>query len=341
MPQPLVSLADGRWGKATHISDGAGTWRQILDVTPLGGDSPYFPPPPPTATQLLGVYSGNAAGDDSEAVSYFGRLPDIASEYYQVSGIGHIVADQTPRIRRGVAVLVTLSLKSLKRPYEALAAGSSDADYSAAYSAITNFIAALKTLSEVDTTVPVYGNLECEPDVKMVKGDLTCTPTQCGIGMDVFLRRVARIDGAPLVKAGLWFGGSQKTMIRTMMDQITRTDWIGGDAYLNGTGTGDHSGAGALANTWLNKWVTWLRSETNYTRLGKPRLGAPEFGMSVTTQPHTDAEIAAYYTDIRDAMVAVDYDFALLFDRPRDADHEITDGNHPLAVAKFAASLAG
>lgn len=356
------SLGDGTNGEATHVSVDGGPWRPIVDITmQLGSVVPPPPPPPPTGTPRLGSYGSNGAGNDSDSLTYFGAYPEVANDYLQVgstTGSGSymsLVTSQTPRVNRGTACLLLLSLKGYfgsgtdnsNVGLKALA-NPSDPNHAAMVTVVDNYISRLKTLSEVDPSVPIYASLEGEADAKVNKyeqwlinpataGDkINATRAEAGIGTNYFLNRLR--TEAPLVKKTLWWAGTQKTIINEIWDQVgaNNVDCVVGDPYTNGT----------QVETMLKcftTWTNWVKVQNNYIRCGSPPQGIGECGMQTDT--HTDAQVATYikpspsYT-MRDTMRDAGVIFASWFDSGRDKGHEITDGSHPLACAAMADSLA-
>lgn len=383
-----VYKTDGTLGRADYLDSGDGVLRPILDAgLAVGGSVTPPPPPPPSGQPRIGAYSSAGAGNDSDWINVIGHAPEVANDYYQTATVGSLASQQTPRINRGTAPLLALSLKQYfvsrgddNHGLASLANGPSDPDYSAMVGFVTTFANQLKTLCAVDPSVPVYAALEGEPDAKVNKymnvtprpsgdqvlavdyipGTTTYDVAQAGRGMNVALRIIRNIatpTNSPNLRLTYWVAGTQKAYIDTIgfqLDADLVDCWVW-DPYTNGTQVETML---ACFNTDLN----WARSNRNYTRWSKPELGIGECGMSngpdwhndttgtydETKRQHTDAQYATYiYPDrltsgpytMRDTLRDAGASFASLFNAPRDQDHVITDGRHPLTVAAMKASM--
>lgn len=355
------SLGDGTFGEATHVSVDGSPWRAIVDISLEGGSvvPPPPPPPPPTSHPLLGIYHSNGAGVDGDSLTYFGRYAEAYNDYYQVATVGSLLKDQTARVKRGASPVLVVSTKGhfvnqVDGGPAAIVNGPSDPDYAKVKGTLDTFISQVVQLAKLDPSVPIWVSAWGEMDAKINKfqnntsGDkIAATPEVGGQGLNIFLgwlRAACVAAGVTNVHYTAWFAYTQKTIIATILSQLdpANVTCIIGDPYTNTAGTE------TMLNCWNNKWLNWIKSHAQYSRLGAPELGIGECGMSVdggsATNPHTDTQVATYikpspsYT-MRDTLRDAGVVFAIWFDSPRDEDHEITDGSHPLACAAFAASL--
>jgi hypothetical protein len=315
----------------------------------LAGEIPL----PATGAPLVGIYSDDDS--DMQCKNATGHYPDIASHYFQASNYASLVSHCSGRVGRGTSELATLSFDGFfsgdNKGLAALAQGSSHPDYTTVSNAVNTYCDKLEELALLNPDVKVYAAVESEVDGKVYRYQsgggnpsqpkVAATPAQAGQGINVFLDRVR--TRAPHVHGGIWFAGYQKTIIDTILSQVTadgRCTWIAGDPYNNTAGS-----TTSMLLTWKNKWLDWIKANPNFARLGRPELGIAETGLSLANGEHTDAQTAAWikpsasYT-MRNTLKDAGVVFALWFDRSRDEDHEITDGSHPLACAAFGASLA-
>ncbi len=194
---------------------------------------------------------------------------------------------------------------------------------------------------------------ESEPDAKMnpensnglvlnVSQDLAGRQ-EIGRYFSVFADRMKIV--APSCKRLLWFAQAQKTNVEGMLTVIKVGDYhmLTGDPYFNETG-----GSFGPLSAWNTKWLTFIKANADYIRLGRPDLGITEFGMTIGRPAHTDAQVAKFIgdgspespVDLHEEMISAGVKMAIWFSSDRDNDHDIMDGEHPLSAAAFARNLA-
>jgi len=291
-----------------------------------------------TTVRRLGIYNGGPTTDDAAQTS-FGRYPDIASTYYQFSaGLSATnITNETTRINKGICPLLTISTNGTT--YEALIA-SGDAT---ALSKLDAYVAALDKLSRVNPNVSVYATFDHEFEVKVNQNTVTGTSADLGAygrNLSLFVSKCRA--NAPLVKVGYWCGGSDKTKILTVLQNITTPlDWISVDPYA----TKNDSASSTPASTW-GPVLSWFRTgaaATQYARLGSPPLAISETGDDTS---HGDTAVAAFFTNFRQTMVDQNVLFAVLFNRNKVDNngvavaYQIDTGAFPKSVAAYSASLA-
>lgn len=362
-------LEDGTRGTATHLSRNGGLtpWETILDIS-ADVDPPIVNPPP--TFRRLGNHSG-----DSVSLQYFGHYPEVNNWYLQTTRSGGgtlntMVNDIGPSIRRGTAPLMLLSLKGVygngqdgsNIGLRVIATGPSHPDYELITGLVTKYINNLKTLSEIDPSVPIYAALDGEADAKVNKYELwlqnpaqggdkiAATREEAGIGTNYFLNRLK--TEAPLVQGILWWAGTQKQIINDIWDEIgaDNVKCVVGDPYTN-------QNTIETFNKCITDWTNWVKIQTNYTRCGSPPQAIGETGMQTTNSTHTDAQIATYIypgrpltalpwptpgpndRTLRDIMRETDIIFLSYFDSNADLGHKISTGSYPLACAAMKASF--
>src|SRR3954464_5577290 len=109
------------------------------------------------STPLVGFYNGGPSTHDA-GTAVFGK-PALASTYYQGNQIGNIVAAETPRIRKGISPLITITTIGGTTTLNQIAAGQT--------AWLDQYVAALKSLAAVDPSVPIYATLDHEFEVKV------------------------------------------------------------------------------------------------------------------------------------------------------------------------------
>lgn len=329
---------DGNWipAQATHVRVN-GEW---VPITGLSRKSEDVVPPVNPLVRRLGIYNGAPnENPDTKTVNQFGSLPEIASTYYINTQTSLNIAFETGRINNGISPLITMTAKDTNRITE-IAAGNAGA-----IAWMQSYVNSLKTLSEVNPNVPVYASFDHEWEVKVNQGILTGG----NANVDNYAKALAKFfelcqATAPLVQFGYWYGHFDTAKISAVLNALTThvtilPKFISLDPYQNGQG-----GSTAVAN-WEAK-LAWLRSRPAYTALGSPPIGIAEFGMGKGNNGfalHTDAQLATFYSYLHAQMESADVIFALFFQRDKATEpgYIIADGNHPLAVAAFADSLAG
>jgi len=304
---------------------------------PLTGTDPD-PDPDPPAQRLLGLYNGiPSESPDQKTFNDFGRYADIASTYYQVDKVELNQAYETARIQRGTVPFITLSCKDQPGLLTQIADKTPTG-----LSFIDQYIAALGTISQVDTNIPVYATIEHEHEVKANQNVLTGTDADSAVfgeALSVFAERCH--TASPLVRCGLWVGAFDKASINDALNAMRTVgwQWMAMDCYATDTNMNENTLTDSCASD-----VAWLRANSNYARLGSPEVGLGEFGKDTF---HGDASVAAYMTNLRGQMQSNNLAFALLFNRDKlDPDGQfvkylISGAETPLSRAAFAASLAG
>lgn len=304
----------------------------VNDVTASGAKAVKFgsEPTTPSTKRLLGIY--NSDGGDTQTNSLMGQYPEIASTYYQPTQQKLSIANETARINRGTAPMITLTAKGTQR-LAGIANGNADD-----LAWLDEYVAALNTLSNVNSNVKVYATLDHEWEVKVNQAKITgesADPAIYGKALSVFFQKCK--TGAPKVIYTYWVGGADSTnLLNTVLTNITVAPMIiSCDPYLNNSETG----------TAASNWASYLdkfrsasgKYRTQYVRLGSPPLAISEHGIQTTT--HTDTQVAAYFVNLRQQMADENVVFSIFFNSDADNPHMITPGGSnpvPTAVTNFA-----
>lgn len=276
-------------------------------------------PTEPGTQTLIGTYNGTPSeSPDEKTFADYGYWPQVASTYYQYDKPDLNMTYETARINRGTSPIITLTLRSGPTTLIDVA------DQTPAGVAIMNtYINALKTLSEVNPAIPVYATLDHEFEVKRNQGLLTgVSLTQYAEALSYFIQRCKTV--APLVQTIYWFGESDTTSIKTVLDNLTQDPHIySADPYRwawDAPGTTKDGSLGPI--------IPWIRGQKG----SNIRFGISEFGTDIG---FGDGPNAAWYNGLRDWLIDNNVEFACLFNRSNwNMDTQ------PLTKAAFAAELA-
>ncbi len=328
----LVVVVTSVLGSGPSSDPRAGNVSPTVRPTGTPSDPPTTASPTPTPRPFprvtdprLGVYNGPFdENPDTTTQAEFGVYPEVASSYYQPDQAIDVYAE-SERIRRGTSPNITVSTKGTQ-----LLAGIANGD-PAALGWLDRYVAELRTLAAVDPSVPVYGTLEHEFRAKTTLGLVTgpsAEPAVYGRALSAFYRRLHSGPVLDNLYGTYWFVGYDRPFEGAVADAFTvLPDAIEFDPYANGP-------SDSLI-TICTEDLDWIRTQSWYT--GQP-VGLGEFGMPVE---NGDAALQKFYSDLRPQMRQLGLTFAVLFNRPRDNNHEITTGLLPGAVSSFSASLRG
>lgn len=277
---------------------------------------------PESFTTRVGVYNGSPNElPDEKTLATFGAFPEIASTYYQSDKPGLNLAYETARIKRGIAPLLTLTLKAGSVSLVDVANRAP-----AAEKLLGTYINALRTLSEIDPTVPVYATLDHEFEVKRNQGVIN------GISMETYAKALSRFlerchAEAPQVVTLHWSGGSDKANTLIGMRALTTLPkMFAFDPYKYA-----HRNPTETLDVSLGEPVRWLRG-----LLGDVRVGLAEFGADAK---FGDASNATWMQGLREWCVKNRIEFACLFNRDSSTFSYKIDAP-PLTRTAFAAELA-
>ena len=334
-----------REAEAGTLSGGA---QQLADASASSGQAVKFrPASESTPKRLLGIYY--SGGADATSMTDLGLYADISSTYYQPNEISKIEAREKARMDRGTASNLTLTTKETNHM-----AGIADGD-STSIAWLDSYVAALKKVADYAETkdMPVYATLEHEWEPKVNQSVLTgraTDPAVYGKALSTFFQKVRQ--NAPKVSYTYWVAGSDNAKMNAVMAALTvAPKVIAADPYVNESAIMD-----AAAN-W-NRHINKFRSSggalhTQYNRLKglvpanegwQIQFAIAEHGFQtapyvvndVVQRPttHTDAQIAAYFTNLRQHMKDADVVFAIFFNSDRDVPYKITPGAvHPVPAA--------
>ena len=349
------------------VTDNAGAQTKVTrTVTAVAQDTGVEDPQRP----LWGMYNGEY-GEDEMRTMFGGtsstpladrKYVEITSQYYQYGELPWSRDFKTPtfpnfkldrekaQADKGIAKIMTFAAHS-SSVVPAIAAGraADPARYDWAVSVVDAWIARSKQVYDYDPNRRLWVGMNSEPDVGFQQGTYPFTPAEHGKFFSFFYNRVHQ--KAPGMKTYLHLGGYQVAWINTMFTNMTvAPDLIAVDPYANATG---NQTAVNLFNSDLNKfrlstgaWRTQYLRLSNLPRVGVPAnsgipipLGISEHG--VDTQDHTDAEIAAYIRQGREAMDTTNVEFAIWFnsDSGPQGNHKLTPATNPLAAAAFRDEL--
>lgn len=270
----------------------------------------------PQARPRLGVYRDTAWPE-----------AEITTHYYQPNE--RLNRDrEAGRLKRGCAVNLTWTTKGTDL-LARLASGEAGAVAWARDRADD-----LAWLADQAPDVPVYATLEHEARAKVKQGLLTgasAEPSVIGRAQGVFYRMVT--DRArPNLRTTYWVVGYDRAWERECAaNHGAPFDVYVFDPYANGPSD--------TLDTITDADIGWVKAQPFYT--GQP-VALGEFGMPVK---FGDDAVSVFMTDVRGQLAdiaakhRVEIAFATLFDRPKDNDHQISDGEHPKAVEAFRASL--
>lgn len=253
---------------------------------------------------------------------------DVSNSYYQPNqpGLGSGgVSHEQARMRRGTSPNISLASNGTQNLADIAANGGS--------AWLDTYVAALAKVATVDPTRPVYATLDQEFRVRTRRGLITgpsADPAVYGKALSIFYAK-ARAAAANIVPT-YWMAGSDRTFEGAVGNALTvPAGAILFDPYA-------HAATDTLASICRDD-LAWIRAQTWF--VGQP-VGLGEFGMPVK---FGDDALAKFLTDVRGQLDVLGIDWAVLFNRAKDNDHQIagrTDGQtFPMAVATFTASLDG
>ena len=273
----------------------------------------------------IGVYNGSPnESPDETAIDDFCQAPAVANTYYQHDS-NLDVAYETARIKRGTSPNISIRTNGTQ-----LLAGIAKGDPTAT-AWLDGWIAKLAKLAAVDRTVPVYATLDQEFRVRTRRGALTgesADPKVYGKALDIFFKRANAAN--PNIETSYWIVGYDRQVEGEVGTMFTRNpDAILFDPYAN---------VGSDTVTSITRAdMTWIKSQPWYDG---QTVGLAEFGMPVGLG---DAAMANFYKSVPNHLKSMGIDWAVLFNRSRDNDHQIThraDGRvFPLAAASFRDSV--
>ena len=310
-----------------------------LSIFGYDGDaeSPYtlsdgmVAPPPPVTPQpeLVGIYNGPELDVDDTTFSVFGTYPPIASRYY--IGTNTINVDHhTAQIGRGTRPLITISTRNATVSLHDIADNTE-----AAQTWMDNRIGAVHTLSQVDENIPVTIALESEFEVKVNQGLITgVSEAQYAQALDVFHTRCHA--NAPDVKTDYWFGGSDWTKIRNVINNMNvPPKQMSFDPYRNPSWQPANPTFRQVTEAKLNNLLT----TPGYIALGEPPVAISETG---TDRSYGDASGAAYIESIIPGLNELGLKYALWFNRDSGPinNSKIDGYGFDLSVAALGAAMS-
>lgn len=270
----------------------------------------------------LGVYNGNPYEQpDEKTYSQFGSFPELATTYYQPDQPGLNLAYETARINRGTSPMLTITTKGTQRIAGIAAGNTADLAW------LDTYIAALKKLAQLDPTVPVYATIEHEfkPKIRdnLVTG-ASANPTTYGQALSVFYRKAHAAH--PNIITTYWMAGYDRAIEGAVGQAFTtHPKMILFDPYAK-------QPTQTLADIATGT-INWIKAQTWYRN--QP-LALGEFGMAVTAG---DTAMAKFFRESRTHMKNVGLQWGVFFNRPRDVNTLITNGNYPQAVNGFRTAL--
>lgn len=282
--------------------------------------------PAPSPLTGLGVYNGNAGEKpDEKTIAKFGAAPQVASSYYQPNQRVNLTYE-TARINRGTSPNITITTKGTQ-----LIAGIASGN-ATALAWLDTYVAGLKRLAAVNPDVPVYATLEHEYKAKVLQNLVTgasADPATYGRALSVFYRKAAAASSN--IHTSYWMVAYDRSFEGRVGAAFTaRPDAVLFDPYANS--------ASETVASMTREDLAWIRNQPWYD--GQP-IALAEFGMPVR---YGDEALARFYTSLRGQLDALGLEWAILFNRSRDNDHQIAgrqDGRtFPEAVAAFASSLS-
>ena len=253
-----------------------------------------------------------------------GYVPDVTNTYYQYNSNLNMTYE-TARINRGTSPNISISTNGTQ-----LIAGVAKGDPSA-IAWLDGWIAKLAKLAAVNPKVPVYATLDQEMRVRTRMGKITgesADPQVYGKALDVFFKRANAAHAN--IETTYWFVGYDRTFEGAVGTSFTRKpDAILFDPYANGPSD--------TVTSITKADMTWIKSQPWY---GGQTVGLAEFGMPVA---NGDAAMSNFYKNVPSQLQGMDIDWAVLFNRMKDNDHQIThrpDGKvFPQAVSSFKTSM--
>jgi hypothetical protein len=255
--------------------------------------------------------------------------PDVSNTYAQPNqpglGSGGVAREQA-RVRRGTSPNISLSSNGTQHLSGIVAGTAADVAW------LDTYVAALAKIAATDPTVPVYATLDQEDRVRTRKGLITgpdADPATYGRALSLFYAK-CRATKQPNLVPTYWIVGSDREFEGAVGAAFT--EYPGASVFdpyaRNATDT--------LESICRND-LAWIRSQPWH--IGQP-IGLGEFAMPVK---FGDPALARFYTDVRHQLAVLGIDWAVMFNRPKDNDHQITnrtDGQKfPQAAAAFGASL--
>jgi hypothetical protein len=355
-----ISLA----GTSTSISTEAENTQSsqnimvVNDTTASSGKAVSFSNAPIAQIEkrYVGVYF--SGGDDALSLTYFGRPAEISTTYYQQNQINKIQTWEKESIDRGTVSNITITSKDTN-----YISGIADGE-STALAWIDSYVEELRKISEYSGAkgMPVFATLDHEWEVKVNQGTLTgrnADPAVYAKALGVFYEKL-RLK-APKVTYIYWVGGFDHAKINSVMSAMTvAPKIIAADPYVNGT---SNENASQNWNRYLDKFRKSNGPLFNqYNRLQalvpssegwRIKFAIAEHGFQTTNYivdgvtkiatNHTDAQIAAYYTNLKQQMIDTDIVFSIFFNSDRDTPYSITPGAvRPVAqaVSNFANNMS-
>ena len=301
--------------------------RAAPESTPEPAPTTDTPVPPERLAHRagLGVYNGMPhESPDETTIREFGVAPDVASSYYQHNQELDLTYEGA-RMKRGTSPNIAISTKGTQL-LAGIATGKPEA-----VAWLDEWIQALSHLARVDPSVPVYATLDQEFAAKVRRREITgesADPLVYGKALDIFFRRANAAN--PHLHTTYWIVGSDRELEGRIASVFTTSpEAILFDPYAN-VATDTVASITAADMAWIQD-QTWYDGQT---------IGLAEFGMPVR---HGDSALAHFYEDVPSQLAELGIDWAVLFNRRKDNDHQIThrpDGvRFPQAVATFSESM--
>jgi hypothetical protein len=313
----------------------------------------------------LGFYN---FGPNTDSLSYAdsGFYPQVASTYYPSGQPQLNITAERARILRGTSPQLTLATVQLPATQNYVADLASNSPTQAALDWLNTYVQSLKTLSEIDTTVPVYAGWESEWLVKTRDGSLSgdnLIPANYGKAVSRFWTKCKQ--DAPLVKTTLWMSSAETEYAQAMAAATSYPDVFTADPYtvsltyqspmqtFQGFLDSMRTTGGAMKVQYdrLSAMAAAVNGISNY----KIPMALSETGIAfvnkVQSTPriaNTDAEGVTWYNDLRPAITTAGLLYVVVFMKnsgPR-GDFSVYDpdsfGNtYPLSRAAFGSAIAG
>jgi hypothetical protein len=229
-------------------------------------------------------------------------------------------------MRRGTSPNITISTKGTQ-----YLTGIVNGDPTAT-AWLNNWVSQLKQLADTNPNVPIYATLDQEFRVLVNQGVITggdANPDVYGKALVIFWKKLHA--AAPNLEGSYWFVGYDRAFEGEVGTQFTtKPDAILWDPYANSSSTDTVTSICKGDLDWI-KAQPWYNGQT---------LGLAEFGMAVK---FGDDAMAKFFTNVRGQLNNLGIDWAILFNRTANLDHQIagrTDGkNFPKAVNSFSNSM--
>ncbi len=274
----------------------------------------------------LGVYNGNASTTgDADTVSTFGHPSDIASSYYDHTKPGLNVAAEQMRIQNHVTAVVEWNTQTTTYLAD-IQAGSGPG-----FTAMQTNVSAIKTLAMTAETagLPLVATLDHEFANNLNQGKYPNSITRATYIGALSKWNAAVKTAAPSVTTAFWITGASANDADNeaiWMGLTSKPDILTFDPYWS-------SSAGATTFEGLvGPKVTAIRAWSG----SGIAIALTEFGGD-----RSDADMAAFLTDLRTHMANVGLAWGIFFNRNDSPYAEvITPGGFPQAVMALGASLA-